>query len=41
MSTVTEIRYVGYGVENLEAERRFYIDQWGLEQVSSTMAWSG
>ena len=40
-SRVTEIRYVGYGVENLEAERRFYVDVWGLEQVPSAdgMVW--
>ena len=30
MSRVTEIRYVGYGVPDLEAERAFYRDKWGL-----------
>jgi len=33
MSTVTEIRYVGYGVPDLEAERRFYGETWGLRHV--------
>ena len=33
MSRVTEIRYVGYGVPNLEAERAFYAGKWGLKQV--------
>lgn len=35
MSRVTEIRYVGYGVTDLEAERAFYADLWGLEPVAS------
>lgn len=41
MSRVTEIRYVGYGVKDLEAERRFYVEEWGLEPVPSDdgMAW--
>ncbi|TIX50920.1 VOC family protein [Alteraurantiacibacter aquimixticola] len=41
MSRVTEIRYVGYGVEDFEAERAFYADHWGLEAVPSDdgMAW--
>lgn len=41
MSRVTEIRYVGYAVTDLEAERDFYVDQWGLEPVPSDdgMAW--
>jgi catechol 2,3-dioxygenase-like lactoylglutathione lyase family enzyme len=41
MSRVTEIRYVGYGVKDLEAERRFYENEWGLEPVPSddSMAW--
>jgi catechol 2,3-dioxygenase-like lactoylglutathione lyase family enzyme len=30
MSRVTEIRYVGYAVPDLEAERAFYADQWKL-----------
>jgi len=41
MSRVTEIRYVGYGVEDFEAERRFYAEDWGLTEVASAdgMAW--
>ncbi len=35
MSRVTEIRYVGYAVTDLEVERAFYADSWGLEQVPS------
>ena len=34
MSRVTEIRYVGYAVTDLETERSFYTDTWGLTQVS-------
>ena len=34
MSTVTEIRYVGYGVPDLDAERRFYGEIWGLRHVA-------
>ena len=33
MSRVTEIRYVGYGVTDLETERAFYRDTWGLREV--------
>jgi catechol 2,3-dioxygenase-like lactoylglutathione lyase family enzyme len=33
MSRVTEIRYVGYGVPDLETERAFYRDQWKLREV--------
>jgi len=33
MSRVTEIRYVGYAVEDLAAERAFYAEKWGLKQV--------
>jgi len=33
MSRVTEIRYVGYAVPDLEAERAFYRDVWGLSEV--------
>ena len=41
MSRVTEIRYVGYGVPDLEAERAFYRDNWGLREVAaSATAWS-
>ena len=41
MSRVTEIRYVGYGVTDLEAEKAFYTEQWGLEPVPSDdgMTW--
>jgi catechol-2,3-dioxygenase len=35
MTRVTEIRYVGYAVTELEAERAFYADAWGLEAVPS------
>ena len=34
MSRVTEIRYVGYGVADLEAERAFYAQKWGLREVA-------
>jgi catechol 2,3-dioxygenase-like lactoylglutathione lyase family enzyme len=34
MSTVTEIRYVGYGVPDLAAERKFYGEIWGLREVA-------
>ena len=33
MSRVSEIRYVGYGVVDLVAERDFYVGKWGLKQV--------
>lgn len=33
MSRVTEIRYVGYAVNDLAAERAFYADNWGLREV--------
>ncbi|WP_420143049.1 VOC family protein [Sphingobium sp.] len=33
MSRVTEIRYVGYAVPDLEVERAFYADQWKLVEV--------
>ena len=41
MSRVTEIRYVGYGVENFDAERAFYAEDWGLVEVAAKdgMAW--
>lgn len=41
MSRVTEIRYVGYGVEDFEAERKFYAEDWGLVEVegSEDTAW--
>lgn len=34
MSAVTEIRYVGYAVPDLAAERSFYRDQWGLHETA-------
>ena len=33
MSRVTEIRYVGYALPDLEAERAFYRDVWGLTEA--------
>ena len=36
MSRVTEIRYVGYGVEDFDAERAFYANDWGLVEVHAT-----
>ena len=33
MSRVIDIRYVGYGVPDIEAERAFYRDTWGLREV--------
>ena len=35
MSRVTEIRCVGYGVEDFAAERAFYADVWGLVEVAA------
>ena len=35
MSRVSEIRYVGYGVEDFDAERKFYADDWGLVEVEA------
>jgi catechol 2,3-dioxygenase-like lactoylglutathione lyase family enzyme len=35
MSRVSEIRYVGYGVADIDAEQRFYEEKWGLERVPS------
>lgn len=34
MSRITEIRYVGYAVTDLAAERAFYADKWGLKLVA-------
>lgn len=34
MSRVTEIRYVGYATPEVEAERKFYRDVWGLREVA-------
>ena len=41
MSRVTEIRYVGYGVEDFDTERKFYAEDWGLVEVEAKddMAW--
>ena len=41
MSRVTEIRYVGYGVEDFDAERRFYAEDWGLVEIAAAdgLAW--
>ncbi len=41
MSRVNEIRYVGYGVEDFDAERKFYTVDWGLVEVAHDegMAW--
>ena len=33
MARINEIRYVGYGVPDLEAERAFYRDCWGLREA--------
>ncbi|GGB38161.1 oxidoreductase [Sphingomonas metalli] len=35
MSRVTDIRYVGYAMPDMAAERAFYADTWGLEPVPS------
>jgi catechol 2,3-dioxygenase-like lactoylglutathione lyase family enzyme len=41
MSRVTEIRHVGFGVVDAEAERNFYATKWGLEETgtSGEMTW--
>lgn len=41
MSRVTDIRYIGYGVTAFEAEREFYVSNWGLQEVQATqdIAW--
>jgi catechol 2,3-dioxygenase-like lactoylglutathione lyase family enzyme len=41
MSRVTEIRYVGYGVKDFHAERKFYAEDWGLTEVAAKegLAW--
>ncbi len=41
MSRVTEIRYVGYGVENFDAEAAFYAEVWGLDPVQKGDGESG
>ena len=33
MSTVSEVRYVGYALPDLAAERAFYQDKWGLQET--------
>ena len=35
MARVNEIRFVGYGVSNLETEKMFYIDTWKLTEIAS------
>ena len=35
MARVNDIRFVGYGVKDLEAEKRFYLDAWKLVEVPS------
>lgn len=35
MARVNDIRFVGYGVKDLEAEKRFYVDTWKLVEVPS------
>jgi len=35
MARVTDIRYVGYAVEDIEAERAFYGTIWGLREAAS------
>ncbi|HXC60423.1 MAG TPA: VOC family protein [Steroidobacteraceae bacterium] len=41
MSRVTEIRHVAYGVVDFDAERKFYVADWALEetQAAPDMAW--
>ena len=34
MARVSDIRYVGYGISNIDEEIRFYTDAWKLEQVA-------
>ncbi|HEX8303119.1 VOC family protein [Sphingomonas sp.] len=36
MSRVTEIRFVGYGTPDVDAERAFYRDCWGLKEVGES-----
>ena len=33
--SVTDIRYIGYGLPDVEAERSFYRDVWGLREASA------
>src|SRR5690606_10532889 len=41
MSRVTEIRYIGYGVQDFELESGFYTGKWGLQPVTAEgdLAW--
>ena len=34
MARVSDIRYVGYGISNIDEEIRFYTDAWKLEEVA-------
>ena len=36
MARVNDIRFIGYGVTDLEAEKQFYVDSWKLEEVPSS-----
>lgn len=35
MARVSDVRFIAYAVPDLEAERRFYVDTWGLIEVAS------
>ena len=35
MARVNDIRYIGYGVSDMEAEKKFYLESWKLEEVQS------
>jgi len=35
MPRVNDIRYIGYGVSDIEKEKRFYLESWKLEEVPS------
>lgn len=35
MARVSDVRFIAYAVPDLEAERRFYVDTWGLTEVAS------
>jgi len=35
MPRVNDIRYIGYGVLDIEKEKRFYLESWKLEEVPS------
>lgn len=41
MTRITEVRYVGYGIKDFDAERAFYSDHWGLDELPAGdgMAW--